>query len=301
MIPFKPIDLNDKDAIASYTYPSHYLNCDFSFANMCSWSFFYESEFAIADGFLLIRFLIGQNGNKRRAYMPPVGTGDLRHAIRLLEENARADGQPLRILGVTPDVKNEIENAFPGQFAFLPETNFFDYIYLRHDLATLTGKKYQPKRNHINKFKKEYSYEYIPVTPDIIPLCLKVERRWYQANRTDENETDLWLEYRSIAFGLRYFDRLGLLGGAIAVDGQIVAFTYGSPINHNAFGVHIEKADMNYEGIFSLINREFAARIPEQYTYVNREEDLGIPGLRRAKQSYHPTFMLKKNTAIKKN
>jgi hypothetical protein len=297
MIRFKPIGIEDRGIVTSFTYPGHYLNCDFSFANMCSWRFLYKSEYAVADGFLLIRFLAGGNGEGQRAYMPPVGHGDLERAVGLLEEDARAGGYPLRIHGVTPDAKHELESVMPGEFTYTPVPDFFDYVYLREDLARLTGKKYQAKRNHVNKFRREYRYEYIPVTPDVVPLCMELERKWFQANRTEEDVEDLRYENRSMAFALKHYHELGLLGGAIATGGEIVAFTYGSPVSHRAFGVHVEKADVRYEGVFSLINQEFALHIPEQYIFVNREEDLGIPGLRQAKQSYHPAILLEKNTA----
>ena len=171
---------------------------------------------------------------------------------------------------------------------------------MREDLQTLKGKKWQAKRNHINKFKKQYEYTYIPITPEIVPQCMELERRWVRANENGENTDELSNEHRSMTFAMHHFKELGLLGGAIMVGGEIVAFTYGSPINYQTFGVHVEKADTNYEGIFSLINQEFALHIPEQYVYINREEDLGIPGLRQSKLSYNPVILLEKNGAIKR-
>jgi hypothetical protein len=103
-----------------------------------------------------------------------------------------------------------------------------------------------------------------------------------------------------LSFALEHFDELGLLGGALVVDDKIIAFTYGSPINYMTFGIHVEKADIRYEGAFSVISQEFAKHIPQQYTYVNREEDLGIPGLRKSKLSYQPYLLLEKNSAIKR-
>ena len=165
-IPFKPIRLEDKEIITSFTFPSDYRNCDFSFANMCSWRFLYDSEFAIVDGYLLIRFMI--EDKSRFAYMMPVGDGDLAGAVRLLEEDSLKYGHPLCMLGITPDAKEQLEGALPGSFFYIPERDYFDYIYLREDLATLRGKKYQSKRNHINNFKKQYSYEYVPDRKSVV-------------------------------------------------------------------------------------------------------------------------------------
>ncbi|MDR0430938.1 MAG: phosphatidylglycerol lysyltransferase domain-containing protein [Tannerellaceae bacterium] len=298
-ISFKPITLDDKEVITSFTLNSPYMNCDFSFVNMCSWRFLYNSEYAVVDGFLLIRFQVEDNSHF--VYMCPVGTGNLACAVELLEEDSLKRGHPLWLLGVTPEGRIALENTFPDGFRYMPERDYFDYIYLREDLINLTGKKYQPKRNHINKFTKLYRYEYMPITPELVPECLELERKWYQANRTDDDAEELSNERRSLTYALRHADKLGLIGGSICVDRQIVAFSFGAPINANTFGVHVEKADINYEGVYSMINREFTAHLSEQYIYVNREEDLGIPGLRQAKQSYHPALLLEKYTAVKKS
>ncbi|MDR1646083.1 MAG: phosphatidylglycerol lysyltransferase domain-containing protein [Tannerellaceae bacterium] len=297
-IVFKTIQVADREAITSFTMKSPYRNCDFSFANMCSWRFLYHSEYAIVDGFLLIRFRIEED--ERPVYMCPVGEGDLSHAVRLLEEDALSQKRPLRMLGVTPEGKSRLEEAFPQGFRFIPERDYFDYIYLREDLISLSGKKYQPKRNHINKFTKLYRYTYLSITPALVPECLMLECKWYKANRTDADAEELSYERRSMTFALQHAAELGLTGGAICVEGQIVAFAFGAPVNRDTFAVHVEKGDIHYDGVYSLMNYEFANHIPEQYTYINREEDLGIPGLRQAKQSYRPHLLLEKNTAIKK-
>ena len=296
VLSFKAITIEDKDIISSYTLNCNMQNCDFAFANMCSWQFLYDSEYAVSDGFLFIRFYIVDK--RRLAYMFPIGHGDLKLATDKLEEDTAMMGHPLLILGITQESKENIETLFPGKFTYLQERDYFDYIYLREDLATLKGKKFQAKRNHVNKFKKLYSYTYLPITPDIIPQCMEVEKIWCKANLNEEDKGDLAQENQSMLFSMNNFEKLGLTGGAIVVNEKIIAFTYGSPINKNTFGIHVEKADIGYEGIFSVINQEFAMRIPEQYTFVNREEDLGLSGLRQSKLSYNPVILLEKNAAI---
>ena len=299
-IDFKPITIDDKEVITSFTLPSPLRNCDLAFSNMCSWRFLYQSEYAVYKNFLLIRFYIEEKNRKRIAYMRPIGNGDFRDALLQLEEDSWQHGHPLLMLGVTPISKDLLEEAFPGEFSYIPERDYFDYIYLREDLATLKGKKFQAKRNHVNKFKKQYAYEYEPLTAELVPECLEFEAKWYKANRTDDDQEELTDERKSMIFALNHFKELNLLGGAIRIDHKLVAFTFGSPINQDTFGVHVEKADTDYDGAYSIINPEFASRIPEQYVYVNREEDLGIPGLRKAKLSYNPTILLPKAAVIKK-
>ena len=292
---FKPISIDDKKLITSFTWQSNNQNCDFSFANMCSWRFLYDSEFAVVDNMLLIRFYI-EGG--RVAYMMPVGEGDLKKAILLLENDSLSKGHPLCLLGITPGSITSLDRLFPGDFRFIPERDYFDYIYLRDDLVRLQGKRYQPKRNHINRFKSEYEFIYKPITSDILSDCLALESEWCMQNNCQENEA-LQDERQSLAYALLHFDQLGLTGGAIWIDEQIVAFSFGMPINHNTFGVHVEKANTSFDSIYAVINQQFASHIPEQYVYVNREEDLGIPGLRKAKLSYYPAILLEKNAAIK--
>lgn len=298
MISFRPITLDDRDLITSYTLKSNYRNCDFAFSNMCSWRFLYDSEYTIADGFLLIRFWIEEKS--RLAYMFPIGTGDLQKAICLLEQDSLAHGHPLLFLGVTPEAKTMADQAFPDSFSYFQERDYFDYIYLREDLSLLKGKKFQSKRNHINNFKKSYNYTYMPLTAEIVPQCLELERQWYKAHNTEEDGDQLSNERRSMTFALNNYIKLGLTGGALCVDGKIIAFTYGSPINEDTFGVHVEKADTSYDGSYAMINQEFSSRVPEQFTYINREEDLGLPGLRKAKLSYNPVILLEKNGTVKK-
>ena len=300
MLTFKKITIEDKDAITAYTHASSLYNCDFAFTNMCSWQFLYDSEYAISDDFLFIRFYIEDKDHKRLAYMFPVGNGNLKRAMDILGKDAEEMGRPLLILGITPESKDKIETLSPGHFTYIQERDYFDYIYLREDLTTLKGKKLQSKRNHINKFKSCYEYTYLPITPDIVPQCMEVETIWCKANLNENDKENLSHERRSMEFAMKHFDKLELMGGAIVVDGKIIAFTYGSPINNKTFGVHVEKADVGYEGIFSIINQEFASRIPQQYIYINREEDLGLSGLRKSKLSYNPVLLLEKNTAIRR-
>ncbi|MCD8194145.1 MAG: phosphatidylglycerol lysyltransferase domain-containing protein [Tannerellaceae bacterium] len=295
---FKPITLDDKELITSYTYLSAYRNCDFAFANMCSWRFLYGSEFTVINGFMAIRFRIEHNS--QLAYMMPAGKGNLNDIIPLLEADARQQGSEFCLVGITPKAKVKLEVEMPGALSFVPERDYFDYVYLRENLATLTGKKYQSKRNHINNFKKQYTYQYLPITDELIGQCLQLECKWYRANHTEADAEDLNDERRSMIYALNNFKALGLEGGALCVEGKVIAFTYGSPINPDTFCVHVEKADVNYEGAYTVINQEFASRIPGQYTYINREEDLGIPGLRQAKLSYKPIVLLEKYAATRK-
>lgn len=296
MIEFKDITLADKDIIQSFTLNSWRRNCDLSFSNLCSWRFLYNTQYAIIDNFLVCRFY----ADKELAYMMPIGEGDLKPVLEKIIENARELGEPFMMLGVCVGTKDEIESIMPDKFNFVSNRDYADYIYLRSDLATLKGKKYQPKRNHINKFLRNYpDYEYKPITPELVSECLALEAEWCKANNCHEQEA-LAAERQSLTYALNHFEQLGLTGGVLHVSGKIAAFTFGMPINNQTFDVCIEKANTEIEGAYTMINYEFVNHIPEQYIYINREEDLGIEGLRKAKMSYHPEILLEKCMATLK-
>ena len=297
MIAFRDITIQDKDTITAYTMNSCRRNCDLSFSNLCSWRFLYHTKFAIINNFLVFKFWAGDE----LAYMMPVGEGNLEEVLNELIEDARQEGEPFCMLGVCSCMREDLEAIMPGQFGFTVDRDYADYIYLRSDLATLKGKKFQSKRNHINKFRNTYpDYEYSPITKDRIQECLELEAKWCKANDCDQQE-GTGNERRALIYALNHFEELGLTGGILHVNGQIVAFTFGMPINKETFGVHVEKADTSIDGAYAMINYEFANRIPEQYIYINREEDLGIEGLRKAKLSYQPVTILEKYMACLKD
>lgn len=290
MIHFKEITLQDKNLIQSYTFASGQQNCDFSFTNLCSWSFLYRTCWAVVQDFVVFRFYV----EEEPVYMMPAGRGNWKEVFLTLEADAHNRGVPFKMLGISAQVKAEVEQVLPGRFTFTANRDYFDYIYLRSELATLSGKKFQPKRNHLNKFRKAYPhYEYRPLTPQLIPECLKLEEVWCRANGGCE-ELTLSAERRSMTYALTHMEALGVTGGVLFIDGRIVGFTYGSPINSDTWDICVEKADIEVEGSYAMINNEYVNHIAPQYVYINREEDLGLDGLRKAKLSYQPYELLEK-------
>lgn len=295
MIEFKPITIGDRELITSYTLPSQEQDCDLSFANLYSWQFMTESAYALIGNQLVIRMKHPTEGHE---YFMPFGS-NLKTVIEELEVVATAAGERLRLRGVSPDIQTALEKEFPSAFDYSEERDFFDYIYNRKDLVELRGKNYQPKRNHVNKFYKTYAFTDAPLTPRDIQECLAFEADWCRRHAFEESDM-IRNERRALTTAFRHWDELPLSGWIIRIDGTIAAFAFGSPINHNTFGVHYEKADIAIDGSYAVINQLFASRIPEQYEFINREEDLGIPGLRQAKLSYHPARLLAKTVAVKR-
>lgn len=179
-----------------------------------------------------------------------------------------------------------------------PQRNQYDYIYRRADLAALQGGKLKAKRNHVNKFRAEHpDFEYRPLDPSMFDECRRLEALWRE-ERGDNNPSygdTIAAEQRVVETVFAHWDELGMMGGSIWLEGKMVAFTYGAAVTDDTLDVCVEKADRTIDGLFSVINQQFCAHLPEQYVYVNREEDMGIEGLRKAKLSYHPEILLTYN------
>jgi len=266
-------------------------NCDFSFSNIFCWRHSYDTTFAVEDDFLYIRF---QPPESLPGYLFPAGAGDLGAAIGRMERDAQERGTELRLYAVTQKMFDLLEGAMPGRFRFEKDRDWYEYIYSATDLVALAGNKYQAKRNHINKFRRTYKWEYLPVTREIIPDCMALYERWCAENGGCDSAETLAEERMATGNAFQNFERLGLTGGALRIDGEILAYSYGQPLTHDIFGVHAEKCLYEIAGGFTMINREFVEHNCAGYTYINREEDLGLESLRQSKLSYHPAFLLEK-------
>lgn len=295
MLPFQPVTIDDKEILQFFFNKVAFRNCDFSFSNIFNWKHFYNTTFAIESDFLYYRFRPAENLS---GYLFPVGTGNLKTAIERLQQDADERTTEFRLYAITQKMFDLLEEAMPGQFIFEKNRNWYEYIYSSEDLIKLIGKKYQAKRNHINKFKRTYDWEYLPITREIIPDCLKLYERWCAENGGCNNELSLIEERIATQTAFRYYEKLGLIGGALRINGEILAYSYGQPLTKDTFGIHAEKSLYEIDGGFSMINREFAEHNCSAFSYINREEDLGKDLLRQAKMSYHPVILLEKGRVI---
>lgn len=265
--------------------------CEYSYANMMMWRHYYDTQIAREGDYLLIRFRADNPID-----MIPVG-GDIRTGVRLLLDCAHAEGHPLRLFGCSREEVARIENWFPGRFSIEAHDADFDYLYRQEDLATLAGKKYHAKRNHVSAFSKAYDWSCEPMTDRNIPEILDMAAQWY-AERPDA-EGELSAEKQAVEEALTHHRIMALSGVLIRVNGKVVAFTFGSPLTADTFDVHVEKALSSYAGAYAVINQEFAKTL-SGYTYINRENDVGVEGLRRAKQSYRPAIWLEKYFCVER-
>ncbi len=263
---------------------------EFTFTNLFIWRHAYQLKISRLKNFLCLLSDQGENS----FFFPPIGEGDMVECYRVLLQYLKGKGALPKIARVPEAVVAKTDWKAEGFVAELDRAQS-DYIYLTEDLIKLEGRKYHRKRNHIKQFKEKYSYRYIPLTSEWISECLRLETEWCDL-RHCEVIPGLLNESIAIKEAFTHFEELVLKGGAILINEKVEAFTLGEPLNRDTVVIHIEKANSAYEGLYSLINQAFLENQWSGYTYVNREQDLGEEGLRKAKESYFPHHMINKYT-----
>ena len=216
-------------------------------------------------------------------------------AVEALTERAAVHGRPLELRGLTPTQKEALETAFPGAFDYFDDRDNYDYICDINAIAMLSGKKLHGKRNFCNRFEKSVSWAFLPITAERVDDCLAVQEEWIRERGNENPEED-----QAIRRMLRQWDELGMLGGLLYAEGRPIGFTAAERISPDMLDVHFEKALAGHPGAYPMVAREFArlaqGALP-QVRYLNREEDMGLPNLRKAKEEWHPAWLLEKTTA----
>lgn len=294
MIDFKVPVLQDKLWAEDILKFSGYYGSDCSFGTIYIWSDVYKIKISKYKNFLLRMY-----GENDIYYGFPLGDGDLNSAIEYIENDAYQRKIEFKLFGITDKMKNILESKFNGKFEFESDRDIADYLYNSSDLILLSGKKYHTKRNHISKFNRLYEWEYEDICDINMEDCKKFIDNWFKDNIKIKGN-NIEKEYKVISKVLNDFKNLGLIGGILKVSGKVIALTIGEEINKECFLIHFEKADYSYDGAYTVINNEFCLRNLKMYKYINREEDMGIEGLRKAKLSYHPQILLSKYKAILK-
>lgn len=291
MINFKPITIDDKLIYEKYLKDGKERGCEFSFVNLYLWG---RQNAAIIHEHLVLF----SQFNRRTVYPFPVGTGDKSAVLDAIINDARERGIPCRITGIRPEQRKIIENLYPDKFRFHGDSGSFDYVYDICDLAELKGRKYQSKRNHCNRFysaNPDYSTQ--PLTDDNIYLAKELADKWYADKLAENPDADYHMERKALDKALRDYKKLSMDGMILLIGNEAVAFTMGNIMSNTTFDVNFEKARSDVQGAYAVINREFAAYIHSKYPdilYLDREEDMGLEGLRKAKESYYPHHMIEK-------
>lgn len=296
MINFKQITLSDKKDIDACFEGNTYRACDFCFANLYSWNAKFKTVFAIVNRTIFLRF---QDSDGQLYYMMPIGKMPLPEAFDLIVQDAKENRIPFQMKGISNKMWEAIQREIPGEFRRLPDRNNDEYIYLSEKLIKLSGKKLQSKRNHINRFKADNpDWVYFPLTSKAeLDECAAMLDEWEDVNSMKIDFSQRY-DYIATKILLENFDYLQLRGGAIRVNGKIVAFTIGEPLTADSFVVHVEKAFGEMNGAYTMINQQFIEHEASEFTYVNREEDMGKENLRKAKMSYYPDILLEESILI---
>ena len=269
--------------------------CEYSFANLYLWGI---QNIAFLHG-CVARF---SHFHGRSVYPYPIGSGDKKAVIEALLADARERGIPCRLTGMTEADKTELEQWFPGMFIFRADRDGFDYVYDIDALADLRGKKFQSKRNHVNRFFADHpDHEAIPMTCQWIPQAKEFMENWFARRRQTDPQGDYLLENIAIARAFNHCGETGMEGMLLMENGKILAITMGSRLSNDTFDIHFEKALEDVSGAYNAINCHFARYLRLKYPevrYLNREEDMGLEGLRTAKLSYRPHHMVEKCWAV---
>jgi hypothetical protein len=287
MLNFKSVEIADRARLEPVFRAQPYRACDQSFPSLYIWEKTYPGSFVFEDGVLFVKY---QYPDGHLWYQMPLGAGDkMPQAIELLRQDAKDRGVPFLFGSLTKEMCDEIEAAAPGKFEFAETPQYADYIYYSENLRELKGKKLHAKRNYLNRFRAEYEgrYEFEAVTAENADEVFAFNLEWDR----EHGFSDAFIrEADAIHRALMGLEDIGLVGVALRLDGKIIAYALGSELCADTMLEEFEKAaDIN--GAYQMINNEFARRFCEGYTYINREEDLGLEGLRKAKQSYFPAFL----------
>lgn len=292
---FKPITPEDAPVIARALSSCPWRTCDYSLGGIMMWVDYFNYEYAIVRGTLFIRGL-DEEDRRFPAYAVPIG-GDmsLPEAVEMLREYCVSHGENLLFSAVPQEAVDRL--TLLGATSITPLEDWADYLYDAQSLATLQGHKYNKKRNHVNRFDAENPDAVLEIlTPENAQECIELLRNLEMSEKADEAMAEYERrQTENVLADLNSYP--GFIGGVLrGQEGRVVAFTVGEIIGDTLI-LHIEKMDHSVNGAGESINKRFAAYITSQYPevkYINREEDAGDPGLRRAKESYNPLTLLKK-------
>lgn len=300
------ITIEERALLEEYLRGFEYGTSGLSFTSLYMWRNINNFSWQIIGDYLCIAGLSHLETDKEEPFLfPPLtntGTYDpkslnktLREAKKIFE--SKGFGFSIRLMPF--HMIDILEKACPEQLEFFDDRPNYDYLYKKQDLIDLKGRDYHSKKNHLNYFLNHYQFEYVTLTSDMSKEAMQFIREFNERKNLPEHEMELLkMEERAMSDVLNNLEAVGYLAAAIVIDGKIEAFCIAGQINRNTVDVHVEKANVAYRGLYQLINNEFCRHMPAEIEYINREEDMGIPGLRKAKLSYKPVELVESHIAI---
>jgi uncharacterized protein len=287
---FKTLQLEDRDIFHEILWKYQPETSEWTFTNLFIWRFHYGFQWSLYKDWLLV---LCQSNTQQYFAFQPMGPSPRTEVSRMFLDwlkEEKKEAEP-RIERADQRLAGELEGK--GVFEIEPTRDQFDYVYKRDDLVQLAGRKYHSKRNHINKFMSSYSFTYGDLSDSYLNACLDLSGAWCTMRRCEE-DLSLMDEWQATREALSNFQRLNLQGGVIVLNDKVEAFSLGELLNERTGVVHIEKANPEIPGLYTMINQQFCEKNWAQAPYVNREQDLGEEGLRKAKLSYYPDHLVEK-------
>ncbi len=291
---FKPVEISDRDFIRERFLAFGPSTSEMTFTNMFMWKDHYGFEWT-THGDCLLFLCLPHDGDPH--FLPPVGPCGRREAAAAALEWLRGEKGVARPAIERADAGLASEMGNLAHAVAEPQRDHFDYVYHTQDLISLAGRKFHDKKNHINRFARKIRSEYVPFTGRHTNECLDVVDKWCDQRECGKHPV-LKAETQAVKRALRHFDALLIQGGAILINGQIEAFTFGEMLNRDTAVIHAEKADLRIPELFAVINQQFCEKQWASIPFVNREQDLGLAGLRKAKLSYNPVRLVEKYRII---
>ena len=294
MISFQHLDPVHKEKYDRILQSCGERGCEYNFANLYLWG---RQRAAFHQGNLVFF----SQFNRKSVYPFPLCSGDLKESLDAIIHDAKTRDIPCRLTSLSHEDCATLESLYPGQFRFHEDRDGFDYIYAIDDLADLKGRKYQRKRNHVNRFRQNYpDYTVEPITDENTIEAVMLLQKWYADRELADPYGDFHMEKAAIFKALRDRKELDIEGLLLKHNGKVLAMTMGSAMNETTFDVQFEKALDEADGAYPTINQEFAQYLRTKYPklqWLDREDDMGLEGLRKAKLSYCPHHMIEKHWA----
>lgn len=287
----EPLNIEDEKRIRAALAKSNFRGCEYSLANNMAWYRLADTKITLYKDYYLSCSFKTESGFPEFTF--PAGNGNLSEIIGEMKKFSQENNSPLIINSVPEERLSFFEENFNGKYKVSLDEGSMDYVYKRENLSELAGRKYHGKRNLISQFKKNYNWEYRELQEKDFEDIIYFGTNLYNKNEGYSEFSKVSEQFAINSF-LNNYRRMNLSGGILFADKKIAAFTIGEPVNSDTYCIHIEKADTDFIGSYAMINNCFAKEIPEKFTYINREEDLGEENLRKAKRSYKPEFMIKK-------
>jgi hypothetical protein len=292
MLDIKPVGIEDRETINQFLRVWNFENADLSFSNIFIWKDSSHPHYFIEDDVLYLVYLRPARTPIAAVPIPLKRDADFCPVMARIVDYMKQQDWTVHIVSINEELRGRIETCCPGRFAFSENRDVEDYVYSSEDLRLLPGKRYHAKRNHINKFLASYSYEYSKIGPEHTQECLALYDTWQE--KRGASASSYLDERKALALALEHREALGMEGCVILVGGSVQAFSLGTLINPQMADIHFEKANDDCNGIFTFVNQQFVEHQWKDVPFINREEDMGIAGLRRAKMSYYPVRMVTK-------